>query len=41
MLGETLIVSEEVNEKCEESLCRFYDLKHRSVSICSVLKRWK
>ena len=45
MLGETLIVSGEVNEMCEELLCQLYGSKHHSVSdlhyhFC-VLNKWK
>ena len=31
MLGETLVVSEEVNEICEEFVCKLYGSKLRSV----------
>ena len=45
MLGETLIVSEEVNEICEEFLCQLYGSKHQSVSDLHyhfrVLNKWK
>ena len=45
MLGETLIVSEEVNEIREEFLCQLYSSKHHGVSnlhyhFC-VLNKWK